>query len=313
MKHGQSATFVYKAGTHFKFTEDQNTAKVDNFDLTVEGTSEGDMTTSGTNLTVTNDYKKATANLTIQKVVQDDSKDSDPDVSQEKYTFRITPASGVTVEDGIYGAATFKKGIGTVTITGESNVVIPNLPLGEYTVTESDPTGRVGKFTWRKSESTMTGKAELKADKDDSVTITNMYRKDVTVTVVKEVTGNMCDPKNEFTFKVNGGPDQTVTAETDKNKIVTDVAYGSEFTVTETDKNGYVLKGITAKGSAGNQNGDSYTINSVTKDTEITFTNDKTIQPPNGITTTIAPYAIMVVLAAGAGVYFVYSRRRHNG
>ena len=147
---------------------------------------------------------------------------------------------------------------------------------------------------------------------EEVIKVVNMYRKDVTVTVVKEVTGNMCDPKNEFTFKVNGGPDQTVTAETDKNKIVTDVAYGSEFTVTETDKNGYVLKGITAKGSTGSQSSDSYTIDSVTADTEITFFNDKTIQPPNGITTTIAPYAIMVVLATGAGVYFVYSRRRRN-
>ena len=44
----------------------------------------------------------------------------------------------------------------------------------------------------------------------------------------------------------------------------------------------------------------------------VTYTNTKSIQPPNGIITTIAPYAIMVVLAAGAGVYFVYSRRRRN-
>lgn len=174
LKNGQSATFVYKAGTHFKFTEDQDAAKVNNFDLTVTGgTSEGDMTTSGTKLTVTNAYKKATANLTIQKAVQDDSKDSDPDVSNEKYTFTITPASGVTVADGTYDAATFKDGVGTVTITGAESVVIPDLPLGEYTVTESKPAGRVGKFTWQKSESTMTGKAELTADKDGSVTITN--------------------------------------------------------------------------------------------------------------------------------------------
>ena len=122
----------------------------------------------------------------------------------------------------------------------------------------------------------------------------------------------MCDPKNEFKFKVNGGADQTITAETGKNTIATDVAYGSEFTVTETDKNGYELDKIEAKGSTGSQSRDSYTIDSVTADTEITFTNTKTIQPPNGIITTIAPYAIMVVLAAGAGVYFVYSRRRRN-
>lgn len=300
--------------TTYTVTEDADSAKVEGYDVVTTPVSNSGNIGKGETKTAsfTNTYTKATANLTIQKVVQDDSKDSDPDVSREKYTFTITPASGVTVEDGSYGNATFKGGVGTVTITGAESVVIPDLPLGEYTVTESEPAGRVDKFTWRKSESTMTGKAELEADKDGSVTITNMYRKDVTVTVVKKVTGNMCDPKNEFKFKVNGGADQTITAETGKNTIATDVAYGSEFTVTETDKNGYELDKIEAKGSTGSQSRDSYTIDSVTADTEITFTNTKTIQPPNGIITTIAPYAIMVVLAAGAGVYFVYSRRRRN-
>lgn len=56
----------------------------------------------------------------------------------------------------------------------------------------------------------------------------------------------------------------------------------------------------------------SYTLNNITEDIIIVYTNKKQINPPNGIITTIAPYAIMVVLAAGAGVYFVYSRRRRN-
>lgn len=69
----------------------------------------------------------------------------------------------------------------------------------------------------------------------------------------------------------------------------------------------------------GNDSTNSYEYNygevTTNRPDEVTviYTNKKQITPPNGIITTIAPYAIMVVLAAGAAVYFVYSRRRHNG
>ena len=88
-------------------------------------------------------------------------------------------------------------------------------------------------------------------------------------------------------------------------------------TITEDDytSDGYTTTAGGVTGGTYNEDAHSYTF-TVTKDmntnTVITFTNTKTINPPSGITTTIAPYAIMVVLAAGAGVYFVYSRRRRN-
>ena len=89
--------------------------------------------------------------------------------------------------------------------------------------------------------------------------------------------------------------------------------YGSTFTVTEeANSKGYELTSVVSDKNNGKEISNGYEINGVTENTTITFVNDKTIQPPNGITTTIAPYAIMVVLAAGAGVYFVYSRRRRN-
>ena len=90
---------------------------------------------------------------------------------------------------------------------------------------------------------------------------------------------------------------------------------GENVTITETDPGSYTVSAAGVEDGEFNEKENSYTF-TVTKDlntnTTITFTNTKTIQPPNGITTTIAPYAIMVVLAAGAGVYFVYSRRRRN-
>ena len=92
-----------------------------------------------------------------------------------------------------------------------------------------------------------------------------------------------------------------------------EIPYNSDITVTESaNDKGYTLAEIKVNGEKVNASGSGYELKNVISDTTITFVNDKTINPPSGIITTIAPYAIMVVLAAGAGVYFVYSRRRRN-
>ena len=264
-------------------------------------------------VSITNNYTRAVQNLTITKAVSGEDDAFDLDVRNINYTFTITPGEGVTVKDGTYGAATFSKNVGTVTIKGKNSVTIPGLPVGTYTVTENSGSDVPEGYDFDTNSTEMSGTATLTNKDAGSVTITNKYKiKTFNVTVKKEVTGNMSDPKDEFKFKVNGGEDQPVTAEEGKNTIATEVPYGSSFTVTESDKGGYTLDKIEATGSTGRKSDDTYTIEKVTEDTAITFTNEKTIQPPNGITTTIAPYAIMVVLAAGAGVYFAYSRRRRN-
>lgn len=261
----------------------------------------------------TNSYTKATQDLTITKAVSGEDDAFDLDVRNINYTFTITPGEGVTVKDGTYGAATFSKNVGTVTIKGKNSVTIPGLPVGTYTVTENSGSNVPEGYDFDTNSTEMSGTATLTNTNAGFVTITNKYKiKTFNVTVKKEVTGNMSDPKDEFKFEVNGGADRTVTAEEGKNTIATEVPYGSSFTVTESNKGDYTLEKIEATGSTGTQNGDAYTIEKVTENTTITYTNKKQINPPNGITTTIAPYAIMVVLAAGAGVYFVYSRRRRN-
>ena len=147
-------------------------------------------------------------------------------------------------------------------------------------------------------------------------TFTNEYQhKNVTVTIKKKVTGNMSQTSDKFTFDVTK-PSNLATDDSsfelsadDTNGKTISIPYGSDFTIRETPSNGYTLTQVNGENVTDN----SYTITNVTKNTTITFTNTKTIRPPNGIITTIAPYAIMVVLAAGAAVYFVYSRRRRNG
>ena len=163
-------------------------------------------------------------------------------------------------------------------------------------------------------------------DTTETVNITNNYTpSNRTITLKKVVAGNMGDTKKTFHFTATNATITGVDNLANGKTTTITAKVGQEITIKEDD---YTSAGYTTTASAdgtgvndntkGTYDADkhSYTI-TVTKEmnegTIITFTNDKTIQPPNGIITTIAPYAIMVVLAAGAGVYFVYSRRRRNG
>lgn len=271
--------------------------------LPVSGSVAGDKVET---VSIINAYARAVQNLTITKVVSGNDKAFDLDVRNINYTFTITPSEDVTVKNGEYGNATFSNNKGTVTIKGENRVIIPGLPVGTYTVTETSRSSEPEGYDFDDSTVT-TGTATLTSANAGEVTITNKYKiKELKVTVKKEVNGNMGDTNQEFSFnngnfKLKNGQEKEFM-----------VKYGEAFTVTETDanKNGYTTSYKVDDGDA--KDGGTCTIEAIKANTTITFVNDKTIQPPNGIITTIAPYAIMVVLAAGAGVYFVYSRRRRN-
>lgn len=140
------------------------------------------------------------------------------------------------------------------------------------------------------------------------------------LTVIKKVEGNMGDTKKEFEFTgvkiYDANKDEVKNSfelkhdgsQTFKLKV------GDKVSIRETSVAGYETSYEVSDGTNGKDA--SYTYGEVTKKSPdkvtVTYTNKKQINPPNGIITTIAPYAIMVVLAAGAGVYFVYSRRRRN-
>ena len=139
------------------------------------------------------------------------------------------------------------------------------------------------------------------------------------LTVEKIVGGNMGDTNQGFTFTGRTIYDDSKNEV--KNKFTLkngqDVTFklkvGDDVSITEDSVAGYKTSYKVGDVSA---NSYEYNYGKVTTDrpneVTVTYTNKKQINPPNGIITTIAPYAIMVVLAAGAGVYFVYSRRRRN-
>ena len=247
--------------------------------------------------------------MTIQKKIEGETAAGQDAV----FTFEVNGpenANGQYTIEGTDNKATFTNGKAEVTITGENSITIEDLPLGTYTVSETSM-GDVGGYTWITTERAKSDSKTLSANADGTVVITNTLKKNPTVTIVKKITGNMSDSSDEFTFTY--GDNQTVTLNGgDKNTEKIEVPYGSSFTVTESDKGGYTLESVSATNNQGTKIDDGWKIEKVTENTVITFTNKKQINPPNGIITTIAPYAIMVVLAAGAGVYFVYSRRRRN-
>ena len=259
----------------------------------------------------TNDYTPSTQDLTIIKEIQvDGNKYEGAEFNNAKYTFTV------------YGEKLDKDR--TVTVKGAGSKTIMKLPVGSYTITETNRMEEPAKYEFKENNSPQ----EITLSKENhAVTITNQYEtKKYKVYVRKELDGNMYDSSDKFDFTVTG---KTETLQLGKNETSSayEVTYGDSFTVKETNDKGYtsttakayratVSNGTVSAGTEVNgtykDDDKSYTLSNITEDIIIVYTNTKTINPPSGITTTIAPYAIMVVLAAGAGVYFVYSRRRRN-
>ncbi len=246
--------------------------------------------------------------LIVKKSITGDLTDAEKTALVNKMTVDVTikgnetkvPLSAFTPgDDGTY----------TFTFNGLS-------PNTAYSVTESNADVEGYELTTTPSPLPVSG--SVAGDATETVHITNTYTpSNRTITLRKVVTGNMGDKDRSFTFSATKATLGETSLKDGKTTTIT-AKVGETVTITEDD---YTSDGYTTTASATNDVTDgkyedhSYTF-TVTKDmsesTIITFTNTKTIQPPNGITTTIAPYAIMVVLAAGAGVYFVYSRRRRN-
>lgn len=249
--------------------------------------------------------------LTITKVVTDDNQEGNPDVFNITYSFTITPGTGVTVNDGTYGDATFSNNTGTVTISGAGTASVTKLPVGSYTVTETTPTTDPVGYEFDSTGSTLTGSATLTKDAAGSVTITNNYKlKQLKVTILKDVTGNMGETNREFSF--TAGDDSFRLKDKDENtsskKVIT-VPYGSNLSITESDYSGDGYTTTYQVGSENAQSGSTCRLTNITEDTTVTFINEKNVNPPTGVTTNVTPYIIMAVLAAGAAVFFVMNRR----
>ena len=184
------------------------------------------------------------------------------------------------------------------------------------------------------SENANKEEAETKTD-----TVVNSYMMDATgsLTVTKNIDGTMASPNDEFTFTVSGlTADNTyVVSGTDitdeNNQIVADDEGKYQFTlkanetltimgltakeyvVTETPSDkGYSLTSVTGKDADDKVISDgaadvTLTTEQMTK--TVTFLNTRNAVSPTGIVMNVAPYALLVVVAAAGCFVFMRKRR----
>lgn len=256
--------------------------------------------------------------LVIKKtIVAGDLTDEQVEALEKDLTFKYN-LNGEAEQSTSLANAKWTKDEGTGNYTASKTVASGLSPNTKYTVTEDADNAKVEGYEVKTTPTNtdgIIGKGETA-----TATFTNAYTpSNRTITLKKVVAGNMGDTNKEFQFSVS--ENATISGDgklKHKGETTITAKVGQTVTITEADytSDGYTTTADGVTGGTYNATNHSYTF-IVTKDmndkTVITFTNTKKIQPPNGIITTIAPYAIMVVLAAGAGVYFVYSRRRRNG
>lgn len=207
-----------------------------------------------------------------------------------------------------------------------------NLLPGSYIVEETNINGGTTSTVRYIGDATNSSPTvTVSAGETEETKITNAYEyTSRNLTITKTVTGNMGDKNKEFEFTLtltkgndaytdnlsyskNNGTTETLSANNSAytfsmkhgDSVTIRIPAGYTYTVTE-DRGEYTAKYKVDNGE--NQNGNSAT-GTLTEDTTIAFTNTKNVEVPNGLTHNITPYIIMVVLAAGAGVYFVVRRR----
>lgn len=261
--------------------------------------------------------------------------------------FRFEVQGPDDVKNKTYGTIDFdEQGVAEVTIEKNGELTIEGLPAGEYTVTEiSKPDSEDGSYycsgmTYQVgtgNEENQPQAATVSAGATTTVTIENTYAKYRTVTITKQVTGDMGDTKEAFYFtttvhrgeaneniksrttSVNG---EQITAEFQQNTSL-DQADQAKFTSTGYTlansesitisklKDGDILtitepnagdQGYTVTWSDGAANGKV----KVSGDMTITVTNNRKVVAPTGLEDDhTAPFTLMVTASAIAGLALI--------
>lgn len=261
--------------------------------------------------------------------------------STENHTLYSFEIQGTVDGDPLNGSfdnnsVTFTNGKATVTITGAGSVTINGLPLGTYTVTEDTTripdigeTHYFDSASYSDSYGTTTdGQVTLTADNTSTVTITNTYAPYRTVTITKDVGGNMGDTTNPFHFttSVNGTPfnsnnhsNATLSSSTtatwtqdgytladDDTLTITKLKDGDVITLQETDgnSNGYttVYKISETELSKDNDGNATY---KVAGDANIIVTNERNVGTPTGFFEDNLPFTLMISAAGLAGIALI--------
>ena len=348
-------------GTHSIPDEDNNNGKDkgfwsnDNDNAKVTFTANGEDGSQAFPKPVIQVTEEPTGSLQIVKDVQGIDNTDSSSVANTTFTFQIEKVE--LDENDNYVTDTefndddlgFVGGVKSgVTIQGESETVIRELPEGTYRVTETAPPAiNANKYNGPTVSYTVNQIVTITKDNTAEIQVTNTYNvKTFSLTVEKNVTGNLGDTNQDFTFTVTGinageysgtqteiNPDTKEEVKTPITVQVTGVngklqfklkdgqsvtfeslPYGTQCSVVEDEVTGYE-QNANCVGS-GVANGRNYTNEGLTADTTVTFTNHKElVGPPTGLERNDTPYTILVTVAGIAGLALIggiVARRRHR-
>ena len=173
-----------------------------------------------------------------------------------------------------------------------------------------------------------------------TATVTNKQNT-VTLTIMKSVTGNFGDTTKSFDFILNlknasdqaitdaatadnklaGGPNGEYTFSLKSGKTISvTVPYGTKYTVTENDPKGTndtvdydTTVAVDNKSDTVNKENRQASSNGMTKDTTVTFTNNRNVKPDVGVDLgSSAPYAVAIGGLGIAGVAWMILNRRNS-
>ncbi len=308
-----------------------------------------------------------TGNLKISKTVTAE----DGNAPQgEKFTFTVTvtdnevPISGAYQAIGTLNSVEFTAGTATVELQNGQNLTILGLPTGAtYEVIESPKVGYTPSVTVKPNDggavddqnsAKVTGTIKHNTTQDSAIELayTNAYKAGQTLTVTKEVGGNMGDKTKDFTFTLevkNGnqaykgeltaiegpkgeqgtsttltvGEGSTYTFDLKHNEqIVIDIPKGYTVTVTETAVGGYTTKSqqyttVTSPVPEEFNGGNMQTIEKMNADYTVDYLNKCDMQVPTGVDTQNPGSSVMLGVAAASAVLifgcsFLVWRRRRR-
>lgn len=324
------------------YAEDTDAAKVGNYTCETkvdgkEGISKDVTVTYNNNsktVTFTNTYTPEKSSITVTKEIKGDLTADEISTLKDQLVFTIKNKDGEQVETKtLKDFSKTSDTAETYSWTTDADYMIGST----YTVSESEYTvGADGKYTVITTPAVSGNNnpscnVEVKADSSqNTAAFENEYTlKTYTVTILKDVTGNMGDTAKGFTFTANYSGikdadksfdliDKDNDEATDNGlleKEITNVPYGTSLTVTESNYEDYTPSNSYKIGSGDSQSssdGKTCTV-TVTGDTTITFTNNKEKTPDTATVTTYTPYLLAVGGAVALFILVMAERSRKRG